>query len=99
MQTSCRDVILAGEERDFGFHEHGGEFVADLDAGGDFDAGEVVGVFARGGEREGVVEAVRHEGDGMAEAAEVCGERGAPGARANDGEIHRAETVGICAGW
>src|SRR5690606_16959278 len=75
----------AGEQDDLGLHEHGREFVAELQVEGEGVAGEVVGVFAGGGEREGLFETARHEGDRVSGANEVDGDGGAPGTGSDDG--------------
>ena len=52
------------------------------------DARQVLRIFARRGDRRGLLGAPGNEGDIVPVAREVQGESGAPGAGANDREIH-----------
>ncbi len=79
----------AGEDHDLGLHEHRRELVAELDGLGQGEAGQVVPVFAGGGEGQRLLETPRRERDGVAETGKVEGEGRAPGAGANNDDIHR----------
>lgn len=53
------------------------------------EVGEVVLVFAKGLEGEGLFWASRDEGDGVVKACDVDGDCGTPGTGSKDCEIHK----------
>lgn len=83
-----------GEHDDFGLHQHRRELVPDLDRLRQTVAGQVVGVFTRRGQRERLLEAARHERDRVAQTGKVKSEGRAPGAGADDDNVHAGPSRG-----